>query len=150
MATVATRDQKTGLDRMSMARLAVLAGIWGTSFVLIKVALHGVSPAQVVLGRLTSGVAVLAAIVVVRREPLPRSPRIWAHLALMGVVANLAPFFLFAWGEQRVSSGLAGIYNATTPLVTLVVAIAVFSEERATAVRTVGLLLGFAGVVLVL
>ncbi|MDQ6648690.1 MAG: DMT family transporter [Actinomycetota bacterium] len=136
--------------RRSVLQLGVLAAIWGTSFLFIKVGLEGVSAVQIVLGRLLAGAAVLLVIVAVRRQPLPRSPRTWGHLALMGLVANIVPFYLFAWGEQRASSSLAGIYNATTPLLTLLVAIAVLPVERPNLARTVGLLLGFLGVVTVL
>jgi drug/metabolite transporter (DMT)-like permease len=92
------------VSRGSLARLGGLACIWGASFLLIKLALAGLSPIQIVLGRLVAGTVVLFAIVVSRRQPLPRSPVTWSHLALMGVVANIVPFFLFGWGEQRVTS----------------------------------------------
>ncbi len=133
------------------ARIGALALVWGTSFLFIKVALDGLSATQVVVGRLLFGAAALAAVVAVRRVPLPRSPRIWGHLVLMGVVANLLPFFLFAWGEGHgAPSGLAGIYNATTPLWTLMVAVAALPEERPTVARAAGIVVGFLGVVVVL
>jgi drug/metabolite transporter (DMT)-like permease len=78
-----------------------------------------------------------------------RSPQLGAadlgHLAVLGVVSNVAPFFLFAWGEQRVSSGLAGVSNATTPLFTVALAIAALPDERPTRARMVGLVTGFLG-----
>jgi drug/metabolite transporter (DMT)-like permease len=67
----------------------------------------------------------------------------------MALVANIIPFFLFAWGEQRVTSGMAGVLNGTTPLFTLAVAVLALDEERLTANRLVGLLAGFVGVVIV-
>ncbi len=138
------------MSRANLVRLGVLAGIWGSSFLLIAFALEGLSPIQIVLGRLTAGVAVLVVIVIVRRLPLPRRAATWGHLALMGIVANIVPFFLFAWGQERITSGLAGVLNGSTPLFTLVFAIAVLPEERLKAARAVGLLLGFAGVVIVI
>lgn len=137
------------MSRGSVARLALLATIWGSSFLLIKLALEGMTPTQVVLGRLSAGAAVLLAIVVLRRQPLPREPVVWAHLALMGVVANIVPFWLFGFGEQRITSGLAGVLNGTTPLFTLVVALLALPEERWSRTRGAGLLVGFVGVVLV-
>lgn len=131
-------------------RLALLAGMWGVSFLFIKVALEGISPTQVVLGRLAAGAAVLLAIAALRRERLPRRLAVWGHLGLMGLIGNVVPFFLFAWGEQRASSSLAGIYNASTPLLTLLVAMAMLPEERPTAARAAGLALGFLGVLTVL
>lgn len=139
------------MTRGPLARFLLLASIWGASFLFIKVALEGMTDLQVVLGRCLFGAVALAAIVVARRVPLPRSPTIWGHLLLLGLIANVVPFFCFAWAEDgRVSSGLAGIYNASTPLATLLIAISVLPEERATRPRLVGLVLGFLGVVVVI
>jgi drug/metabolite transporter (DMT)-like permease len=133
------------------ARIAVLAAIWGCSFLFIKVALEGVSATQVVLARIVLGAVALGAFVLVQREPLPRRRRTWMHLAWMGLIANVVPFLGFSWGEEHgATSGLAGIYNATTPLWTLLVAIAVLPAERPTRARLGGLVLGFTGVLLVL
>lgn len=131
------------------ARLGLLALFWGSSFLLIKVALEGLSPMQIVLARLTGGAAVLGAIVLLSGRSLPRGLRVWGHLAAAGAIGNILPFFLFAWGEQRVTSGLAGILNGTTPLFTLALAIAFLPEERLRGGRALGLALGFLGVVVV-
>jgi drug/metabolite transporter (DMT)-like permease len=153
-ATAAASATGTGPDPTAsvaaLPRLALLALMWGVSFLFIKVALEGLAPAQIVLGRLLAGGAVLGGIVALRREPLPRRPVLWAHLLAMGVLGNVVPFFLFAWGEQRASSSLAGIYNATTPLLTLLVAIVALPQERPNAARAAGLGLGFLGVLVVL
>jgi drug/metabolite transporter (DMT)-like permease len=133
------------------ARITVLAGIWGCSFLFIKVALEGMSATQIVLGRFVLGALAIGAWVVVRRDPLPRSPALWGHAAVMGVISNVVPFLGFAWGEDNgAPSGLAGIYNATTPLWTLVIAIVALPAERPTRNRLAGLVLGFAGVLVVL
>lgn len=137
------------MSRGSAARLGLLALIWGSSFLLIKFALEGLSPSQLVLGRLVAGAVVLLVIVRTARVSLPRERVVWGHLALMSVVANIVPFFLFAWGEQRVTSGMAGILNGTTPLFTLAFAIVALSDERWSVQRIGGLLLGFVGVVVV-
>jgi len=138
-----------GLTRANVTRLVVLACIWGASFLLIKFALEGLSPIQIVLARLSFGTLALVAILAVRRIALPRGGRMWGHLALMAVVANVIPFFLFGWGEQRITSGMAGVLNGTTPLFTLVFASAALPEERLSLGRALGLLIGFTGVVLV-
>lgn len=137
------------MNRGSVARLTTLALIWGSSFLLIKFALEGVTPAQLVLGRLVAGALVLLVIVKVTGESLPGDRVVWLHLTVMSVVANIIPFFLFAWGEQGVTSGMAGILNGTTPLFTLAVAMAALSDEDWSAQRIGGLLLGFVGVVVV-
>ena len=133
------------------ARVVVLAGIWGCSFLFIKVALEGVSAAQIVLGRIALGAVAILASVALRREPLPRQPVVWAHAAVMGLISNVIPFLGFAWGEDNgATSGLAGIYNATTPLWTLVFAILVLPSERPSRARVFGLVAGFFGVLVVL
>jgi drug/metabolite transporter (DMT)-like permease len=135
------------VSRSSLLRLCLLGFIWGNSFLLIKVAIEGLSPTQVVLGRLGAGAAVLVVAMLARRERPPRRLAVWGHLVVMAVVANLVPFFLFAWGEERISSGRAGVLNATTPLATLLLALALLPQERPTAAKVGGLGLGFAGVV---
>lgn len=137
------------MTRSAWLRLGVLAGIWGCSFLFIKVALEGLSPPQVVLGRMTAGTAALLVVAAARRQRLPTDPVLWFHLTLFSVLGNLLPFLLFAWGEQRVSSSRAGVLNATTPLFTLMAAIVFLPHERPTRSRIVGLLVGFAGVVVV-
>jgi drug/metabolite transporter (DMT)-like permease len=101
---------------------------------------------QIVLGRMVAGAAVMLAVLALARHHLPRGLAPWAHLAVMAVVANIAPYFLFGWGVERIASGLAGVLNATTPLFTVVFALTTRSE-RLSAVRVAGMLLGFVGVV---
>ena len=142
---------RTGkVGRSVLGQYLLLGLAWGASFLFIKVALEGLSPAQVVLGRLVAGAVTLGVVSVVARQPLPRAPRVWVHLAVVSVLLCVAPFLLFAWAEQDVSSGLASIYNATTPLMTMLVALAALPQERLTRTRLAGLLVGFAGVVVVL
>jgi drug/metabolite transporter (DMT)-like permease len=128
-------------------RFYLLAVLWGSGFLFVKLALRGLSPVQIVLGQLSLGAVVLLLVVAVRRQPLPRAPREWAYLAGMAVLANIAPYLLFSWSEQRISSGLAGVLSGTTPLCTLLLAHA-FGVGRLTAMRILGLPLGLGGVVL--
>jgi drug/metabolite transporter (DMT)-like permease len=130
-----------------LSRLYLLAVLWGSGFLFVKLALRGLSPVQIVLGQLTLGAVVLLLTLVVRRQPLPHGGRQWAYLAGMAVLANIAPYLLFSWSEQRISSGLAGVLSGTTPLCTLVLALA-FGVGRLTLTRVLGLVLGLAGVVL--
>jgi drug/metabolite transporter (DMT)-like permease len=127
-----------------------LALIWGCSFLFIGVGVTQLHPAYVTLARLAVGTLTLLAICAVTRTPLPRDPRLWGHLVVVAAVMNALPFTLFGFGEQRVSSVLAGIWNATTPLVTLLVLLVVFPQERPTRQRVAGLFVGFLGVLVVL
>jgi drug/metabolite transporter (DMT)-like permease len=104
------------VHRATTARIALLALIWGSAFLWIKLAIRGLSPVEVTLARLVLGSAVLFAVVAARRDSLPRAPIIWAHIVVAALFANAAPYLLFAIGEQHVASSTAGMLNATTPL----------------------------------
>jgi drug/metabolite transporter (DMT)-like permease len=132
------------------ARFALLALFWGSTFLFIKIGDEALAPIQVSLGRLVVGTATLLVILSLRGERLPAGARVWGQLAIAGLLLNVAPFTLFAYGEQHVSSLLAGIWNATVPLFTLPIAIAWIADEHATARRLLGLAIGFAGVLIVL
>lgn len=127
-----------------------LAVIWGCSFAFIQIGLRALSPVQVAAGRLCLGAAALLIVAAVTHTRLPRSPNTWTHLAVVAAVLNAVPFTLFAYGQQHISSVLAGIINAATPLATLAVIILAFPEERPTTERVAGLVVGFAGVFVVL
>ncbi|MFD1831139.1 DMT family transporter [Streptomyces desertarenae] len=131
-------------------RFAVLCLIWGFSFLLIKVGTHGYAPLQVTLGRMVFGTAVLGAVLLVRRERLPKGVRTWGHLTVAAFLLNALPFTLFAYAELTISSTLAGICNATTPLWGMVLSLAALSDDRPTRRRVAGLGVGFAGVLVVL
>ena len=138
------------MNRDHLVSFLLLALLWGSSFLFIEVALQGFDPLQIVVGRLVAGAMVLAIIVRLRGDSFPRGAQVWGHLVLLGVLGNALPYFLFAWGQQHVTSGMAGVLNGTTPLFTLGIAVAALSEEHFSRVRLAGLLIGFFGVFLVL
>lgn len=132
------------------ARFTLLALFWGSTFLFIKIGDEAFAPLQVSLGRLLVGTATLLGILMLRGERLPLGVRVWGQLAIAGLLLNVAPFTLFAYGERHVSSVLAGIWNATVPLFTLPIAILWIADEHATMRRLAGLAVGFAGVLVVL
>ncbi len=134
----------------SLARLFMLAGIWGSSYLWIKLALRGFSPIQLVLVRVALGAAVLLAICYVRSLRLPRGRGIWGHLVVAAFLANALPFTLFAVGELTVASAVAGILNSTMPIWAVVFALLVRAERRLTPLRAASVVVGFGGAVLVL
>jgi drug/metabolite transporter (DMT)-like permease len=131
-------------------RLAALTLIWGSTFLLIKVALEGFAPLQVAFWRNSVGAVTLLALVAMYGQRLPTDRRVWLHAAGIGLLSNALPSTLFAWGETKLGSVEAGIWNATTPLVVLLILLVVPGGERLTWFATVGLGIGFAGVVVVL
>ncbi|MFJ5614072.1 DMT family transporter [Streptomyces sp. NPDC093221] len=131
-------------------RFAALGLVWGFSFLFMKVGNEAFAPLQVTLGRMVFGTAVLAVAVAVKRERLPRGPRVWLHLAVAAVLLNALPFSLFAYSEQTIPSMLAGICNAATPLFSMLVSVVALSEDRPSRQRFAGVGLGFIGVLTVL
>ncbi|GAB3189299.1 DMT family transporter [Micromonospora palomenae] len=127
-----------------------LAAIWGASFLFIKVGIEELHPLHLTLYRVATGALTLLVVLAVLRDRLPREPRVWAHLVVVAAFGVALPFTLFGYGEQRVESMLAGIWNATTPLIVLPLAVLAFRTERLTTRRAVGLGLGFLGVLVVL
>ncbi|MDT0322145.1 DMT family transporter [Streptomyces millisiae] len=143
------------MERHEQARwlpaFLALSLIWGSSFALIKVAVDAdVAPVWVALWRCLFGALALAAITVARREAFPRSPAAWGHALVVALLLNSVPFALLAYGETRVSSVLAGMVNAATPLSTLLFALALVPGERLTPGRLAGLAAGFCGVLVML
>lgn len=134
------------MKRGHVLQLALLSLIWGSSYLLIKVTVAGVSPLTLVAGRIACGALVLAVTCRALRLRLPRLPSTWVHLAVMALLGNVLPFLLIAWAEQRVASSLASVLSATIPICTLIFAASVFRTERWTAPGLSGLALGFAGV----
>jgi drug/metabolite transporter (DMT)-like permease len=129
---------------------AALAVIWGSSFLFIKVGVRELHPMYLAFVRSAAGAATLVVLLLVTRTRLPREARLWGHLAVIALIGNVIPFTLFGYGEQRISSILAGIWNGTTPLMVLVVAMVILPEERPTRARIAGLAVGFVGVLVLL
>ena len=138
-------DQKS-LSGRAWAEMLVLALIWGGSFLSIRIALDEISPLMSVAHRVTWAMLVLWGVVAMMRIPLPRNPRIWFAFLVMGLLNNVIPFVLMAWGQLHIESGLTSILNAFTAVVGVVMAALFFSDERLTPRKIIGVVLGFIGV----
>lgn len=130
-------------------QFAVLPLIWGSSFLFIKVGLEGLSPLQVAWTRSVLGGATLVLIALITRQRWPRG-RIWLEMIPPSLLLTVVPFFLIAYGGQFITSGLMSIYNATTPLWTLLIAIAALPQERPSGRKYAALAMGFIGVLVLL
>jgi drug/metabolite transporter (DMT)-like permease len=123
--------------------------IWGASFLFIKIGLGGLSFGQVAWTRVLLGALALGVIVLVTRQRLPREPIVYLHFLVIGLTYCVIPHLLFAWAEQYVTSGLASIYNATTPIMTALMATLVFRVERLQRDQVLGIAVGIVGVVVI-
>jgi drug/metabolite transporter (DMT)-like permease len=128
------------------AELLLLATIWGGSFISNRLALNEVPVLTTVAFRVAGACILLWVYVRLRRLPVPRAPRIWLAFLVMGLLNNALPFTLITWGQLTIPSGLAAIVNASTAIFGVLVAALAFRDERLTARRLTGVLLGFAGV----
>lgn len=135
---------------MPYLALACLALVWGISFYLIKIAVRDMSPEVLLLLRSASGCVALAVIVLAMGRPLLAQG--WRNrlgsFAIMAIANAIVPWIAIAWGEQRISSGLASILNSTTTLWTAVLIYWVMPSERPSRINYLGVILGFTGVVI--
>ena len=130
--------------------IAFLSLIWGGSFFFAEVALFAYGPLTVVALRVSLAAVILLIILRATGKALPSGWGIWAALAGMGLLNNVIPFSLIVWGQVHVTSSIASIFNATTPLFTVFVAHLLTTDERMTANKLAGVLLGIAGVVVMI
>lgn len=142
-----------GVGPRHVAQLVALAAVWGASFLFIKVAVHDVGPLTVAASRLALGVVGIGGWIRLSRGRggLRRAlagVRAGDALLLAGT-ASAVPFVLIAWAETRITASLAGILNASVPLLTALFAVWLAPATRLRGWRTIGLFVGFAGVALV-
>jgi len=146
----AARPVETGYARaggnvLTVRRLALLALIWGWSFLFIKVAVEGMTPTAVAGARIALGMVTMLVILRAKGITIPRDRAMWRHFLVMGMVHSAVPFTLLAWGEERITSALTAVLNATTPLFAALLT-AVLLGERLRRSQLAGVVLGFLGV----
>ena len=124
--------------------------VWGCSFIFIKLGLEFLTPFGVAFGRCALGALALVIYLKFKKLSLVRNRAMIGHLWVVALLLNVIPGIFFAWAETEVTSILAGIINAVTPLMTLIAIILVTRNERPTVPQVLGLLLGFLGVLTVL
>jgi drug/metabolite transporter (DMT)-like permease len=150
--------QKTGpgyvstlVSRRQLVMLLALAAIWGSSFMFIKVAVEEMAPGVVVFGRVFIGSVTLLPVIPImlgwRRMALELRLHLWPLLVL-GVFNAALPFWLLAWSEKRLDSGLSAVLQASTPLFTALLALGFSRKDRVTGAALAGVLIGFVGVAL--
>lgn len=132
------------------ALLLALAIIWGSSFMVIKVAVGTVPAATTTLGRLVIAAIVLLAVARHAGQSLPTAPRVWGLIILTALFGNVLPFTLIGWGEEKIDSGLAAIMMGVMPLTTVFLAHLMTSDEKLTPRKTVGVVLGLAGLIVLI
>jgi len=132
------------------ALLLVLVALWGSSYLMIEIALSAWRPAEIAGLRILTAAVVLLVAMLARGERLPVSRRHWLLLAAISLVGNCLPFMLISWGQQQVETGLAGILAASTPLFVMVMAHFALDDEPLEMPQFLSFGVGFAGIVVLL
>lgn len=138
------------LDGNGWLLIGILAVLWGGAFFLIEVGLRSYPPITLVFMRLALAVPPMWIAMRFMGERLPKSPRVWGLLTIVGALNCALPFMLFFWGQQYLDSGYASILNATTPLWGVITAHFLTSDEKATPARIIGVLTGMAGIIVMI
>ena len=138
------------LDLKAFLMLLLLAAVWGGSFFFAEVALEEVPPLTITLHRVFWAVPFLWVIVRLKRLPFPTTLRVWGAYLLMGALNNAIPFSLIFWGQTQIDSGLASILNATTAMITAVVAGLLLADEPLTRQKLLGAAIGLVGVAFIM
>jgi drug/metabolite transporter (DMT)-like permease len=139
------------MARRPIVLLAMLALIWGSSFMFIKVAVRELDPSTLILGRLGLAAITLGIVVpllIGGRATVDGVRESWRPLVVIGLLNTAVPFWLLSWGETRIDSGLASIIQASVPIFNALLAFGFFHDERVTGRRLLGVAIGFVGVAL--
>ena len=140
----------TSYKRPWVAMYTVAGLIWGASFLFIEFALTALTPIGVAFWRTTFGALAMLIAIVVFRSKLPTSFDVWKKMTIAGIFMSSVPFTLIAYAQTYVSSALASILNAVTPIATVIVMLIAFRSEKVKAHVVVGLFVGLAGVSVIL
>jgi drug/metabolite transporter (DMT)-like permease len=124
--------------------------IWSSSFLWIKIAVQEMDPITLVAYRVLFGLLFGIIVVFIQRAKWPRTFKEWFPILLLGITNVAIPFFLISWGEQAIDSAVAAILDSTVPLFTIVIAHFILHDDKMTFPKVFGLLLGFAGVVILM
>lgn len=145
---MATADRSMTLHEWGL--LLALSVLWGGSFFFVGVAVKELPPLTIVVLRVALAAVALHIVIRAIGVTLPTGHEIWVAFFAMGVINNVVPFVLIVWGQTHVASGVASIFNATTPLFTVVVAHFLTPDEKMTPSRVLGVIVGFVGVAIMI
>lgn len=134
---------------LEYALLALLALLWGSSYLFIRVAIADIPPITLIAFRVTVAAAILMLIVVWRGEHLPRDRRTWRMLFVQAIFNSIGAWTILAWGQQYIDSGTASVLNSTSPIFVILLTLVFSRHEAITFLKIGGALIGLTGVVLI-
>lgn len=127
--------------------LLLLSLLWGSSFFFYKVLVAVLPPITVVLGRVGIAAVAMNLWLLAQGQRMPLGGKLWLRFLLLGFLNNTLPFILIAWGETRITSGMASILNATTPIFMVMVAHWGTHDEKLSLGKALGIAFGIVGVI---
>jgi drug/metabolite transporter (DMT)-like permease len=133
-----------------VAMYSIAGLIWGASFLFIELSLTFLTPVGVALGRTAFGALAMLVVILIFRTKLPKTFRAWKHLTIAGIMMSSIPFVLFSYAQTQVTSALAAIINAVTPIATVIVILIAFRTEKLKPHVIIGIVIGLLGVLVVL
>ncbi len=138
------------MNALDIAMLIALSILWGGSFFFVEILVLHLPPLSIATARVALAALALWGIVLLLKLPLPQTGQQWMSLFVIGLLNNALPFCLIAWGQTQIDSGLASIFNATTPFFTVLVAGALLVDERVTKAKLLGVLIGLMGTIILI
>ena len=138
------------MDRREWLALMLLSVLWGGSFLFAGIQVKWLPPFTIALLRVGLAAAILNVLIRAVGKTMPADAATWRAFLVMGILNNAVPFCLIVWGQNYIASGLAAILNATTPIMTVIVAHFTTNDEKITADRLLGILTGPVGVVVLI
>lgn len=145
-----TQSIRQSMNLLDWSMLITLSVLWGGSFFFVGIAVKALTPLSIVFIRLSLAALTLWCLVLALKVPPPATLKAWLALLTMGVLNNVIPFSLIVWGQSHIESGLASIFNAMTPLFTVLVAGVLLVDERISRSKIAGVILGLAGATLMI
>lgn len=130
--------------------LIALGMVWGSSFPFLKIVIETYSPIVTIALRLTISAIAMTTFIYAIGLKIPRDLKVWRHYAVVAIVGNIVPFFLISWGEQYINAALASVLMGLIPLATLISAHFLTEDEKMSANKLVGILIGGGGVIVLI
>ena len=140
----------TATKKPWVAMYSIAGLIWGASFLFIELSLTFLTPVGVALGRTAFGALAMVVVILIFRSKLPKTFNAWKHLTIAGIMMSSIPFVLFSYAQTLVTSALAAIINAVTPIATVIVILIAFRTEKLKPHVVIGIVIGLLGVLVVL
>ena len=142
--------QIKSMNPLQWGLLIILSIFWGGSFLFVGIAVEDFQPFTIAFLRVLIASLILWFAIIISSIKIPKTASIWCSFFIMGTINSAIPFSLIAWGQSNIPSGLASILIATTPLITVIGAHFYTTDEKITANRLIGILMGFVGVIVLL